>query len=124
MKILFRRDQYQSLTAKTIFKLYAKIELENDERTILDKYDFDRAKLIAAVQPNLVRNAFIVCLAIASLVWMNLAWINTGLFLVGLTIAFAFTTFLYGIPFALMIGAFFGWLYYDRKRETIYVNEL
>jgi len=109
MQLLFKRSQGKTaILSRPVFRLYARIEFEDDEEAIVDHYRFESAKLIEAVQPGLVRNTvligfvvFLICLAL----------------LAGLDRQLAFGAGLLG-------GIAAGWLYFDRNRETIFVKDL
>ena len=109
MKILLRRDQTQGLFRAVRFKLWGQIELEGDERAIIDRYDFDHAVLIFAYQENLLRNAILVGLASSLAAFFVIAGIaGRGI----------------GTPAAILLGAFAGWFFFDWYRETVYVKDL
>lgn len=108
MQLLFRRSQGRSTFGKPIFKLWAQMEFENDERTIINHYHFENTKLIEAIQPGLLRRsalvglvAFIVCMIVFSRLGFQISAL-LGLFAAG--------------------GA--AWIYFDQNRETIFVNDL
>jgi len=109
MQLLFRRSQGKSTFGKPIFKLWAQMEFEGDEQTIIHHYRLEGAKLIEAIQPGLLRRsalvgaaAFVVCLILLSGPFGFLMAALLGLFAAG--------------------GA--AWIYYDQARETIFVNDL
>jgi hypothetical protein len=109
MKLLFNRDQDRTgIRRKAIFKLHAQVELEDDEQLLIERYDFKDAVLIEVPEPGLARNATIFGFIV---VWIAAA----ALFMMAGTMA---------AMVGVLIGIFFGWLYYDRHRETILVNDL
>ncbi len=107
MDILFKREQSNAASGGANFKLWGKIELDDDEKAIVKKYKFSDAILIFVDQPGLVRKSFV-----------------TGL--VGFSAGFALlsTLELLGITIALVIGIVTGYFYYHQKRETLYVKDL
>ena len=109
MELLFKRDQTPGTFGRVQFKLYAKIELDEDEQAIVRRYKFDQSILIAAFQPGLIRIA---------------AFIGFGVFLVaGAFLSTALPmTFSFLLAVAAGVGA--GWWYVNEKRETIFVRDL
>ncbi len=109
MKLLLRRTQSTGPTGRVRFKLWGKIELENDELQILRKYSLDKAILVFIDQPGLLRNTIVSYIAIASII-------------------FAFSLPRVGAEDALLyslIGALVpSWFLYDYFRETVYVKDL
>ncbi|EHK57051.1 hypothetical protein [Allomesorhizobium alhagi] len=109
MKLLFKREQSSGTTGTVKFKLWGKIELEEQEEEIIRRYAFDKAVLIDAFQPELMRKSAYVGAAgfLAVVVLVNAA--------VGLSAA---------MFLALFAGAGAGYFYYDRKRDTVFVRDL
>lgn len=123
MNLLYRRDQSSSQigVSNTIrspgitlrigrprFKLWAKLELDQDERAILDHYRFDTSQLVESYQPDLMRQ---------TAVFFGMAFIAAYILLWMLVSAAGFW-----LPAIFAAGA--AYFYYDRKRETIYVSDL
>jgi len=90
------------------FKLWGKIELDEEERGLISRYDLDKAMLIEVLQPDLLRKAVYVGIGAALLAGLLLLW--RGGFLGAL------------LSIAVGIGA--GWWYANEKRETVYVRDL
>ncbi len=63
MELLFKREQTTGRLARVNFKLWGKIELDEDEDAIVKRYRFDEAVLIEAIQPMLIRNTALMALA-------------------------------------------------------------
>mgnify|MGYP003626768741 CR=1 FL=1 len=109
MNLLFRRSQAWGKMGGAKFKLWGKVELNEDEQEIVKKYRFDNAMLIEAIQPKLVRNS----VAIGVLVFLAAAGISASLF---------------GTPVGVTVGVVAacaaGYGYFHEKRETIYVKDL
>lgn len=109
MKILLKRSQSQGLFRSVRFKLWGKIELEDDEAAIIDRYDFDHAVLIFELQEKLLRWSIIIG------------------FVSFVPYFFLFAGFLgraIGTPIAVAAALFTGWFFFDRFRETVYVKDL
>ena len=108
MDLLFKREQSKR-ASNVHFKLWAKVELDMQEASLVRRYDFDDAVLISVLEPDLLRRAIMlgiaVFLASAPLVWLVL---KGSL----------------GVLFVLGIGPGVGFWYYDAHRETIYVRDL
>ncbi len=109
MKVLMRHEQTQGLFRSVRFKLWGKVELEGDENKIIDRYDFRHALLIRETIEGLARWSIIIGLVAsipAFFIWSGFLGRATG------------------TPLAIATGAFIGWFYYDRLRETVSVKDL
>ena len=91
------------------FKLWAKIELDPEEKIVLDHYRFDNAVLIDSFQPELMKKAAIVG---------GVVFVVTTLFFL------ARSGFAGALFWGLLLGGAAGWFYFDKKRETIFVRDL
>lgn len=109
MKLLLKRSQTSGQVAKVRFKLWGKVELDEDEQEIVRRYNFDNAVLIDAVQPTLVRSAVLIAAGVAAVLFALLIAMmgGTGAFIV-----------------ALVGGGGAGYFYFHQKRETILVKDL
>lgn len=109
MDLLFKREQTPGKLSRVSFKLWGKIELNEDEQAIVKRYRFDDAVLIEAIQPTLIRNTLLVALAVfvVAFGFLSMNWSTGGGFLVG----------------ALAAGGV-GYWYFNEKRETIFVKDL
>ena len=91
------------------FKLWAKIELEPEEQTVVDHYHFDKAVLIESDQPELLKKSAYVALAA---------------FCVGTVLFFTMMHISAAVFVGLLAGGAAGYFYFDRNRETIFVSDL
>ena len=107
MDLLFKREQSNAASGGVNFKLWGKIELDEDEKSIVSKYKFDQAILIFADQPGLLRKSIFIGLGamVAAMVLLN----QMGMM---------------GALIALAAGIGAGYWWYHQKRETIYVKDL
>ena len=109
MKLLLKRVQSTNQVGKIHFKLWAKIEVDADEKALISRYKFDQSLLIGEYNFSLRRNTTIAALVI------------------GFLIAFI-ADFFFPINLALLIGLIggggFGYWYYNEKRERLYVKDL
>jgi len=110
MQLLFKRQQTSSNTGSPQFKLWSKIELDEGETSIVKQYKLDKAVLIEAAQPGLVRRSTIVGIAVLVLV-CGILYPSMGTTTLALIIA-------------LCGGIAAGYFYYDRQRETVYIRDL
>lgn len=94
--LLFKREQTPGKLAKVQFKLWGKIELDEDEQAIVKRYRFDEAVLIAALQPSLLRRALLLSLVATA---------------VALALLYSFADGL-GVILALIIGPGIGYNYF------------
>ena len=109
MELLFKREQTAGKLARVNFKLWGKIQLDDDEKEIVRRYRFDDAILIAVLQPTLIRATIFIALGVFILVFGFL-----------LTIWSATVGFIAGI----LAGGGAGYWYLNEKRETIFVKDL
>jgi len=107
MEILFKREQTTGKMARVNFKLWGKIELDEDEQEIVKRYRFADAMLIEALQPKLLRNSALVALVVL---------------VPSLTVFGSMGTL--GIPLAFLAAGGAGYWYFNDKRETIFVKDL
>jgi len=109
MEILLKRRQNSNQTGRVSFKLWSKIELNDNEQQVVDHYSFDKAILIDSFQPELIRKSIYSGLAGAVLATVLLS---------------IFTSYDVALFLGLIAGAAAGYFYYDKNRETIYVKDL
>ncbi|MBI1181854.1 MAG: hypothetical protein GC201_15010 [Alphaproteobacteria bacterium] len=109
MNLLLKREQ-TSMPRWVRFKLWSQIDLEGDERAIINRYALDKAILVDAFQPNLLRRAILIGIGAAIV-----AYLLVGSMDVGSTVS---------ILLGVVAGCAAGWLYHDRMRETVFVRDL
>lgn len=109
MDLLFQREQTSGGIGRVNFKLWGKLELDEEEESLIEHYQFRQAILIAVLQPELLRQAVFVGLGVA---------IVCLLFLV------LFVGVLGGSLVGLCVGGGVGYWYLTEKRETIFVSDL
>lgn len=109
MELLFKREQTAGKVRRVNFKLWGKIELDQDEQEIVKRYRFDEAVLIDVLQPNLLRATMFVATAVflVTAFIVDLYWSIGTASLVGL-----------------LAGGGVGYWYLHEKRETIFVRDL
>ena len=113
MELLFKRDQSTAKYKRVDFKLWSKIEPDEEEQALIDRYSFHDAVLIEAIQPTLIRNTLIV----AGVVFAICFSILISNFARDLGIASVFLI-------SLVVGIVAGYWYLNEKRETIFVRDL
>lgn len=109
MELLFNREQTSGRFKRVAFKLWGKIELTDDERALMKRYQFDDTILLYEETPNLGRNAVFVGLL-------------TGLFIYLIGNQLMPTSVAIAIGVLAFAGATFWW--YNEKRETIFVRDM
>lgn len=110
MKLLFKRSQTTGQVGKVKFQLWGKIELDDDETAIVKRYNFDDAVLVRVDdQPTLLRNTALIAIGVFIVLFALFA---SG---AGTTVS---------VIIGLIGGGGAGYLYFDKKRETIYVKDL
>lgn len=134
MELLFRRKQKEGLLGRVRFKLWSKLELDEEEQELIFRYKFDKAKLIEANQPGLMKKAF----------WIGFFWfLGLAIYLIFFDKPLGFVlNSLISIPLnkileinhfrleginltiSLLAGSIIGYWYYHQRRETVYVRDL
>lgn len=109
MQLLLRREQTATKLTKVSFKLWGKIELDEEEQALSDRYNLADAVLIGSLQSGHKRNSIVLGLLVSILVG---AGINTVL---GATFA---------VLGGVIAGAAFGYWFFHHKRETIYMKDM
>lgn len=108
MNLLFRREQTTGTTGRVTFRLWAQTELDDQELAIVNRYKFDKAKVIDIPQPGLLRNAILIGAGAGVVCLFLLAGLGWQL------------SFVLGV--AAGIGA--GYLYYDQSRQSVMFRDL
>ena len=108
MDLLFKREQTSGKIARVAFKLWGKLELDEDEQALVKRYRFDEAVLIGSEQPKLLRNAGIAGLGVMALVYALLSTMIPS----------------FAPVIAVLAGGGAAYWYYHSKRETIFVRDL
>ncbi|MBL0115301.1 MAG: hypothetical protein IPP45_07530 [Sphingomonadales bacterium] len=109
MELLFKREQTPGKLTRVNFKLWAKIEVTEDEQALIDRYRMKDALLIESDDSELQRFAIrlgIVVFVAATALFGKMMGMQIGLFL----------------GCAAGLGA--GYWYMNEHRETIYVRDL
>ena len=110
MKLLFRREQTEGGMRRVQFKLWAKIEVDDDEQAIIKRYSFADAILIYTFQPGLLRTSAMIGVG-AFVAAFIILWLSV----LGSTLA---------AIVSLVAGCGAGYWWFTEKRETIYVRDL
>ena len=119
MQLLYQREQVRNSWGYIRFKLWAKVELEEEERKLINKYSMNEAILINVPQPGLMRQAFLVGILVFILIFC--------FFFFGIHYQMQIYVRVYPVMNALwsLAGAIvISMIYYHNKRETIYVKDL
>lgn len=109
MELLFKREQTTGKIARVSFKLWSKVEFDEDEKEIVKRYRFADAILIAALQPNLIRMTVFIAIGVFVLVFGFFASV---------------ASFGVGFSFGILAGGGVGYWYLNENRETIFVKDL
>lgn len=110
MQLLFKREQTRGKLAKVAFKLWGKLELDENELALVKRYRFDEALLIFQPTPGLLRRSIIIGVVVGFIA----AWIVTMVTMAAPA----------GILGGLVFGGLAGYFWYHNKRETIFVKDL
>jgi len=117
MDLLFRRSQTGDAQKSPLpfslgapsFKLWAKVELTPDEQRILTHYRFDKALLIEATQPELIKQAGMAGFGAFLLSYLVLASISSSEAMLVLSF---------------ILGCVAGYIYFDKNRDSVWVRDL
>ena len=96
MELLFRREQTSGRFSRVTFKLWAKLEVTEDEQAIIDRYGFKNAVLVVALQPELISWAMTYAVFVFFITFGLLA---------------SFGSYGYGIFFGIVAGLGFAYWY-------------
>ncbi len=107
IELLFRRKQTSGNSKRVKFKLWGKIELDENEKEILNRYRFDQAILIEAEEPDLFVDSGISAGVVALSSMVSWYWIGAASF---------------GVAALVWLVAWY-WIYHQ-NRQTIYVSDL
>jgi len=118
MELLYKREQKKSVwTHRVTFKLWAKVELTDEERQLINTYNMDQSMLVPVPQPGLFRSAVFVTLLSFVSIYVFLSFFGSSV--LGLRLGW-----LTAIALSLLAGLLVGMVYYHQMRETIYVKDL
>lgn len=124
MKSLYQRTQNRiQLTngiGRTTFKLNVRVQLDEEETSLVNRYNLRDAIIIDSQQPALIRNALIMGLVIGLLGFLTVFFIS----LFNMSYRSPISPFMAGVLGGLVftgLGAFF---YYHLRRKTIYFRDL
>lgn len=109
MKLLLKREQTTGSVGRINFKLWAKIEIDEDERALMSRYKFDQALLMGEDDPSLVRKSGTYGLLIA----IGLGFVLN--FMMGAGLAFSV---------GLLAGGMFAYWHFNENREQVFVRDL
>lgn len=134
MKLLLKREQTDGAVGRVNFKLWAKIEIDEDERAMLKRYRLDQALLMGVNDPNLLRRAatygfgvFILSLFLLEMMGPFFLTVLSGDF-DRFEATYNFhdrrISVLSGFWPAFLIGSGFAYWYFNEKRDQIFVRDL
>lgn len=109
MELLFKREQTAGRVVRVQFKLWGKVELDEDEQRLVDRYRLNDAILIAVIQPKLWRRTILIGIG--------------AFFLAGAILQLVFPSGI-ALLFSVAAGIAGGYFYLNEKRETIFVKDL
>lgn len=115
MEILFKREQMPGLFGRIRFKLWAMLEVDEDELALIRRYDIDRSVLIVGDDEGLLRRGFFAGLVIALLVFALLSTMAMNM------VYFELIT---RLALSLLAGIAAGYWWMNEKRETIFMRDL
>lgn len=110
MDLLFKREQTMRNMARVQFTLWAKLEPNEEEQALIERYRFDHSVLIGSDDSELVGKA----MRIGALIFV----ITTSL------LSYSMSNITLGLLGGAILGTLVGWIYLNELRETIYVRDL
>lgn len=110
MELLFKREQTTGKVGWVNFKLWAKLEMTEDEQALINRYRFDESILIGADDQHLMRGA----IKFGAIVFVIAALVLTYLSSSGAM----------GVIGGLAAGGGAGYWHINERRETIFVKDL
>ena len=109
MDILFKREQSSGSVGRINFKLWCQVEFNEEERALIERYDFENAILIEGDETALLKLA---------------AYAGIGAFFISFVFLYALSTLGGALILALLIGGGVGFWLFNEKRETIMVKDV
>ena len=110
MDLLLKREQNRNWRGRVVFRLWAKAEMAEDERALIDRYDLGDSCLIAADDFEHLKGA---------------AVFGFVAFLIGGVLAGAYSgEIIGGLAFGVIAGVGAGYWWLNEKRETIWMRDL
>lgn len=110
MNLLFKREQTSGKFAKVAFKLWGKLELDENEQALVKRYRFDDAILIYWPKPGLLKRSVMI----GAVVGIVALWLISNVF----------GSLATGLLLGAIVGGGVGYWFYDNNRETIFVKDL
>lgn len=109
MELLFKREQSSGEIGPVAFRLWSKIELDENEQALVKRYRFDETVLIYEETPNLIRNA-----ALLGVLAGGIAYVALDAIMPASAAGVLALIAVFGI----------GYWHIHNKRETIFVRDL
>ena len=109
MKLLLKREQSQKSIGRIAFKLWCKIEPEEEEQNLIDKYQFHNAVLTGEFQEGLFKQT---------------AMMSAGVWLVVTLAVSIMANMQVGAFIGLIAAVGFGYWWINEKRDVIMVKDL
>lgn len=112
MNILFRREQFQNNLGRVRFKLWGKLDLDEEELHLIDTYEFRGAVLVGTIDQDFIKQCLWFA-GIAALIASAffLSWFGKDQFIPALTLG-------------VITGAAVGYWRFHELREIIFVRDL
>ena len=110
MKVLLKREQRPGLFGRVSFKLWAMLEVDDDEKALIERYDIDESMVIQGYDEGLWKRGALVGVFGALLVFFIVNYFLYDLTMAGVAALLAW------------MGTAYWWV--NEKRETIYLKDL
>ncbi len=110
MDLLLKREQNRNWRGRVVFRLWAKAEMAEDERALIDRYNMDESCLLSDDDTGQLKWAIAIGLFIFSVIAAG-------------SIADLRQPF-EGIAVGAFLGVGAGYWYFNEKRETIWMRDL
>ncbi len=109
MEILLKREQTAGKVGRVNFKLWVKLELDEDEKALVSRYKFDQSQIVDETQPKILRNSALLGLLAGCIAYLifDLMFPNN-----------------IAIILALVAGGGAAYWWYNEKRERLFVRDL
>ncbi len=125
MNLFYKRSQGRNIFNQPVFTLAAKVELNPEERRILDKYKLRTGKLYTAEQPTLIRDCITIAMPVFLVVFLMILFWFIGTFGLAALAPRSFpSVMILSGGGAVVAAAVIAFLYFHFTRQSIYVTDL
>lgn len=110
MDLLLKREQDRNWRGRVVFRLWVKTEMDENERSLIDRYSLDQSCLLVGDDSRQLKWAVVIGLTVFLFIAIGAAMDTGNLFA--------------GVGVGTLAGIGSGYLWLNEKRETIFMRDL